>query len=314
MDQLTEYKELEAVKQEIKDAEKCIMELEDKEHLTDTDKRKLSRLESQLARLEKKEAYWMELLKTAQQQRKQAAAMEVDVQEPQPEINSLLAALDALPAPSTYAQAKKLVEWEDKSENPIQCHRPDYSTMPISAKFGIFSQFLLDAENIEIGQSDVEFVHSMCISLARAFKNEDDRMAVVEPVISEWFLDTGIEFVKEQYSKSPCDGGLYKAGMPLVLFEGKNELGLGGCCPYVQAAAVYGTYIKHKSRRRNYDADAAYPCFIVYIAGPFLGIAGVLTHESKIICDPLTPMHALMYEPWNRYVSSSFALTPHNSM
>ena len=291
---------LEAFEKKIEECEELIIKLEDQEQFTDRDKRRLSRLESQLARLKKNKAFWSKRLDVAQQQLKK--------------VNSLLAALDALPAPSTYAQAKKLVEWEDKSENPIQCHRPDYSTMPISAKFGIFSQFLLDAENIEIGQSDVEFVHSMCISLARAFKNEDDRMAVVEPVISEWFLDTGIEFVKEQYSKSPCDGGLYKAGMPLVLFEGKNELGLGGCCPYVQAAAVYGTYIKHKSRRRNYDADAAYPCFIVYIAGPFLGIAGVLTHESKIICDPLTPMHALMYEPWNRYVSSSFALTPHNSM
>ena len=292
--------ELNAAENEIEQHSARILELLLKAGRTPEETEALNLLKEQLARLKKKKAYWSERLDVAQQQLKK--------------VNSLLAALDALPAPSTYAQAKKLVEWEDKSENPIQCHRPDYSTMPISAKFGIFSQFLLDAENIEIGQSDVEFVHSMCISLARAFKNEDDRMAVVERVISEWFLDTGIEFVKEQYSKSPCDGGLYKAGMPLVLFEGKNELGLGGCCPYVQAAAVYGTYIKHKSRRRNYDADAAYPCFIVYIAGPFLGIAGVLTHESKIICDPLTPMHALMYEPWNRYVSSSFALTPHNSM
>jgi hypothetical protein len=47
-------------------------------------------------------------------------------------------------------------------------------------------------------------------------------------------------------------------------------------------------------------SKSANPCFIIYVAGPFLGIASVLVHESNVICDPLIPMFTLMYEPWNR--------------
>jgi hypothetical protein len=86
-----------------------------------------------------------------------------------------------------------------------------------------------------------------------------------------------------------------------IFLEGKNELGLGGCCPFVQAAGVYGQYILEKFNNPAFSRSAN-PCFLIYAAGPFLGVAGeLLVHESKVICDPLTPLFTLMYEPWNRY-------------
>jgi hypothetical protein len=219
------------------------------------------------------------------------------------DVKVLLTNLKAIPCPSTFARPKMLIEWKLKTNNPILCHRPQSPSIPISAKCGVFSQFLQDADHVEVDQCDIDFVLEMCMELAEPFADEEKRMEVLYPLLSKWLgKDTGLTFAKMQYGKSIGDGGFYKDCTPYVLLEAKNELGLGGCCPYVQAAAVYGTYFSEKCKDplKPSFSNSANPCFIIYVAGPFLGIAGVLVHESNVICDPLTPMFTLMYEPWNR--------------
>jgi hypothetical protein len=219
------------------------------------------------------------------------------------DVKVLLANLKAIPCPSTFARPKMLIEWKLKTNNPILCHRPQSPSIPISAKCGVFSQFLQDADHVEVDQCDIDFVLEMCMELAEPFADEEKRMEVLYPLLSKWLgNDTGLYFAKMQYGKSIGDGGFYKDCTPYVLLEAKNELGLGGCCPYVKAAAVYGTYFSEKCKDllKQSFSKSANPCFIIYVAGPFLGIAGVLVHESNVICDPLTPMFTLMYEPWNR--------------
>jgi hypothetical protein len=220
----------------------------------------------------------------------------------------LMANFKRIPCPSSYAKPRTLIEWELRADNPIFCHRPRCSTIPISAEFGVFSQFLKDLYGIEVDQGDLQFSLHMCTELENVFEKEEKRTSVLQKLLVEWLKDTGLEFFTAQYRSSTGDGGFFKGGTACIFLEGKNDFCLGGWCPYVQATAVYGTYILEKLSRslsKETFPQSANPCFIIYTAGPFLGIAGGLVHESKVICDPLTPMFTLMYEPWNRYDFSS---------
>ncbi len=215
----------------------------------------------------------------------------------------LMANFKRIPCPSSYAKPRTLIEWELRADNPIFCHRPRCSTIPISAEFGVFSQFLKDLYGIEVDQGDLQFSLHMCTELENVFEKEEKRTSVLQKLLVEWLKDTGLEFFTAQYRSSTGDGGFFKGGTACIFLEGKNDFCLGGWCPYVQATAVYGTYMKNSvavCRKKHFLSLQT----LASSSTP-QAVAGVLVHESKVICDPLTPMFTLMYEPWNRYDFSS---------
>ncbi len=84
----------------------------------------------------------------------------------------LMANFKRIPCPSSYAKPRTLIEWELRADNLIFCHRPRCSTFPISAEFGVFSQFLQDLDGIEVDQGDLQFSLHMCTELENVFEKE----------------------------------------------------------------------------------------------------------------------------------------------
>ncbi|CAJ0755330.1 12208_t:CDS:1, partial [Entrophospora sp. SA101] len=71
--------------------------------------------------------------------------------------------------------------------------------------------------------------------------------------------------------------------------EIKNELGDGSGCPYRQVCASYTRFI---SQKRPPDCYVLHPIFFIYLAGPYLGIAGAVFGERCVV-EPLTPLNSL---------------------
>jgi hypothetical protein len=86
------------------------------------------------------------------------ALQDMEVDKNDDDVNILKVNLKAIPSPSTFARPNSLIDWELKANNPIFCHRPRFATISVSAKFGVFSQFLQDLHHIEVNQLDIGFV------------------------------------------------------------------------------------------------------------------------------------------------------------
>ncbi|CAG8566192.1 4196_t:CDS:2, partial [Funneliformis caledonium] len=71
----------------------------------------------------------------------------------------------------------------------------------------------------------------------------------------------------------------------------KNELRDGSGCPYRQVCASYARFI---SQKRPPDCYGLHPTFLIYLAGPYLGIAGAIFGD-KCVVEPLTPLIPLMH-------------------
>nr|CAG8670508.1 8894_t:CDS:1 [Entrophospora candida] len=75
----------------------------------------------------------------------------------------------------------------------------------------------------------------------------------------------------------------------LLIFEAKNEIGSGGGDPHRQACGSYGKYLPMVPNCERY----LNPCFLLYLAGPWLGISGAFFGKD-IIIEPLTPLIPLV--------------------
>ena len=83
----------------------------------------------------------------------------------------------------------------------------------------------------------------------------------------------------------------------LVNMELKKELGLGGGCPYLQSTGYYLKFI-HKYEGYEVSRLSRLPCLLVYVSGPYFGVAGAVFLGLPII-EPLTPLMPLFDLPHN---------------
>ena len=72
----------------------------------------------------------------------------------------------------------------------------------------------------------------------------------------------------------------------------KNEIGEGNGCPYIQACASYAKQIA--ANTNSTIENGLNPAFIIYIAGPYLGVAGAV-FGNDFTMEPLTSMLPLLY-------------------
>nr|CAG8602539.1 15414_t:CDS:2 [Entrophospora candida] len=83
--------------------------------------------------------------------------------------------------------------------------------------------------------------------------------------------------------------------VPLLNLEVKPEIGMGNGCAYVQSTVYYVEFIK-KFTNSPAISQSQFPVFLVYLAGPYMGVAGAV-FMGKPVCEPLTPVMPLFYLP-----------------
>ncbi|CAG8658852.1 8479_t:CDS:1, partial [Paraglomus brasilianum] len=77
-----------------------------------------------------------------------------------------------------------------------------------------------------------------------------------------------------------------------LIGEMKNEISEGSGCPYIQACASYAKQIG--ANTNSAIQKGLNPAFIIYIAGPYLGVAGAV-FGNDFTMKPLTSMLPLLY-------------------
>jgi len=79
---------------------------------------------------------------------------------------------------------------------------------------------------------------------------------------------------------------------PILIIEGKDEIGKGGGDSYFQSIAYYRKEITEETRKFNA------PCFLMELVGPRMGISGACALSHVVNVDPLS-IHYLLFQPAN---------------
>lgn len=140
----------------------------------------------------------------------------------------------------------------EQEKGPVLNGRPFYNRGPPIAIFHpVFSRFLqlirrdlreLEAHNC-IPQTFVNSVHKFLLVSSKVYKKEHDRRHALEPILEE-LLAMEDAVANADSSCSDSQQSFRAQGQRLVslLWELKNEIGAGGCCPVVQSSLSYRKY------------------------------------------------------------------------
>ncbi|CAJ0768736.1 22745_t:CDS:2 [Entrophospora sp. SA101] len=150
-----------------------------------------------------------------------------------------------------------------------------------------------NCKNIEPNNVDYAFVLDVVYSMPNVFDDEKARKEEFRRLFREHYKITFNDYAGERMT---TDGTSFsKGGMYMISnLEVKPESGVGGCCPYNQGNAYYAKYIANLPIQDIIKTQL--PCFLLYLAGPYIGIAGVIFGE-KFLCDPLTLILPLFHLP-----------------
>ncbi|CAG8657060.1 1278_t:CDS:1, partial [Paraglomus brasilianum] len=191
--------------------------------------------------------------------------------------------------PSSYSKSKQN---DPELSGMILNYRTESPDIPLSLYHSAFATFKDNLSSLKAEADDFESLGKLVLDMQEFYNVEDDRLAKFTSWASKYF-------------NCPVDalplGGHSEADLHipfnvnhvkhlLLLGKIKNELGEGGGCPYRQACALYARFIGQK---RPPDCYGLHPTFLIYLAGPYLGIAGAVFGE-KCVVEPLTPLIPLM--------------------
>ncbi|CAH1769778.1 11304_t:CDS:2, partial [Entrophospora sp. SA101] len=130
-----------------------------------------------------------------------------------------------------------------------------------------------NCKNIEPNNVDYAFVLDVVYSMPNVFDDEKARKEEFRRLFREHYKITFNDYAGERMT---TDGTSFsKGGMYMISnLEVKPESGVGGCCPYNQGNAYYAKYIANLPIQDIIKTQL--PCFLLYLAGPYIGIAGAL--------------------------------------
>ncbi|CAG8631967.1 9822_t:CDS:2 [Paraglomus occultum] len=134
--------------------------------------------------------------------------------------------------------------------------------------------------------------------MSDAFSNEDLRTGEFHRMLEKFNMTVN----RIDIDKCTTDGtALAGNGCFFVIninVEVKPEFGKENGCPYIQGIVYYEKKVAQYLETRK-EQRTRLPCFILYLAGPFLGVAGVIYGQDKILTDPLIgpiPLMLLRYD------------------
>jgi hypothetical protein len=193
--------------------------------------------------------------------------------------------------PSSFCRSCK---WEEVVP-VIFNHRPHDADIPITLYHQVFAHFQDYCTNIHISMDDCDLVIKLITQMTKAFERENDRVAEFLKWTSEYFAHPVTKLPLPQINQEADIGACHSVGnhsFCLLIGEAKNEIGEGHGCSYIQACASYAKQIG--ANTNNTIRKGLNPSFILYLSGPYLGIAGAVFGKDFTI-DPLTHVLPLLY-------------------
>ncbi|CAH1769717.1 4322_t:CDS:1, partial [Entrophospora sp. SA101] len=192
-----------------------------------------------------------------------------------------------MPTPSSFCRDGK---WEKFQSPLIMNHCPSAAAIPITLYHPAFTHFQTNCSKINIEDKDCNQVQEFLNIMIKFYLKEACRLEKFHEWASNYF---GMPVKKlplpKDHSEADIGINFSKSSNQFLLLigEGKNEMGDGKGCPYIQACSSYAEYIgENEDTKMKYGLN---PVFLLYLSGPYLGIAGAVFGKDFTI-DPLTPM------------------------
>ncbi|CAG8490655.1 803_t:CDS:2 [Paraglomus occultum] len=203
--------------------------------------------------------------------------------------------------PSELADTRKFIRFQNEDDPLALNYRPAGLTgLPVSLCNDILAKFQDNANgSIELVEEDIVFVRNLSNEMCSIFDDEAERRDCFHKLVGRYF--SRVFDIHTFGNKRGTDGSLmFTKGnfqVPLLNLEVKPELGMGSGCPYVQSTAYYVEFIKKlKDSNSSVITQSRFPVFLMYLAGPYLGVAGAVFLTTPV-CEPLTPVMPLFYRP-----------------
>ena len=175
--------------------------------------------------------------------------------------------------------------------HPIKCHRPaEFCGSHVSLYYEGFDTFTTECQSVSLDATDTTFVMRFCKEMASPYDNEDERMQIVREHLSAYLAFEGGYSVQEIRR---MDGAITVDSVPVLIIEGKKEVGVGGCDSYMEVVAYYCNELTKKATYLRA------PCFLVEIVGPHIAISGAVK-VNYVMVDRLTDFMWMVPLPNNR--------------
>ncbi|KAG9222008.1 hypothetical protein PTI98_008983 [Pleurotus ostreatus] len=193
----------------------------------------------------------------------------------------------------------------EQEKGPVLNGRPFYNRGPPIAIFHpVSARFLqlirrdlreLEAHNC-IPQTFVNSVHKFLLVSSKVYKKEHDRRHALEPILEELLaMDDAVANADRSCSDGQQSFRAQGQRLVSLLWELKNEIGAGGCCPVVQSSLSYRKYAVNPKRLPLLSISGI-PVFTLAIAGPWLSVGGAF-FGAEPMAQQLTDMVYIGFDP-----------------
>lgn len=202
---------------------------------------------------------------------------------------------------SEFALSKHWVQ-ELNCPNPpfLNCRPPNNYDIPITLYNEVFGKFLRDCKDLSITNEDKNIVCELLLTMSGTFMSHNERIEAFQ----EWarkFID--YDTTSYNFSNNQSIDGVWRKEyngktILLTIFEFKNEF--SSADPYMQASKYYSGYFEELHKEKSYILQqTCVPTFLVYIYGPYFGIAGAVVGQN-ITIDPLVE-GSLIFRHGNKF-------------
>ncbi|KAF0471084.1 proteinkinasesubdomain-containingproteinpkl/ ccin9 [Gigaspora margarita] len=205
--------------------------------------------------------------------------------------------------PSSYSRSKKNPEFSGIILN----YRTESPDIPLSLYHSVFATFKDNLSSLKAEADDFKSLGLLVSDMQEFYNDEDARRKNFSSWASKYFNYpvTALPLGGRSEADLHIPFNVNHAKHLLLLGEIKNELGDGNGCPYRKVCASYARFISQKSPP---DCYGLHPTFLIYLAGPYLGIAGAVFGENCVI-EPLTYLIPLIQLRFDDELLSSAANT-----
>ena len=206
---------------------------------------------------------------------------------------------DVISSPSSFAKGGNWCERQlqlFRCNQEIKCHRPaEFCGSHVTLYYKGFKTFTAECQSVPLDAIDTKFVVQFCSKMAESY-NTEGRMDVVRKCLFEYFgLQEG-----NAVDEIRMDGAITIKGSPMLIFVGRNEIGVGGCDSYLEVVAKYANELTMET------SFIRAPCFLVEIVGPHIAISGAVKTQY-ILVDRLTDLMWMPLLPNNRPAMAQLA-------
>ncbi|CAJ0748276.1 7217_t:CDS:1 [Entrophospora sp. SA101] len=207
------------------------------------------------------------------------------------EMEQKIKRISKMKTPSLFCKPKEMLKVQEPF---IYNHRPHSST-PITLYHRVFATFQANCHELKITKDDCRSVIELVKLMEKVFKYEKERKSEFNLWLSNYFNEP-VDKLPLPADHQEADIGsvviIGQLSFVLLIGEIKNEIGEGGGCAYVQACASYAKQVA--LNRNNVICQGLNPAFLLYLAGPYLGIGGAVLGK-EFTMEPLTPMFPLLF-------------------